>query len=240
MTRRIFIGDVQGCRDALCRLLDAVRFDPPADQLFLTGDLVNKGLDNAATLRLVRRLAARAVLGNHDALLLRLAAGELRRPGSHTLHDVLRADDCDELVAWVATLPPLLHLGDIVLVHAAVRPGWCDLRATALELAARLRDCLARGDSPFDDPDLRFCLSARYCTADGEQADPDWPPPGPPYHNWVDLYRGAETVVFGHFARQGLLLRERIRGLDTGCVYGHELTAWIAEEDRIVAVAADS
>jgi bis(5'-nucleosyl)-tetraphosphatase (symmetrical) len=45
-------------------------------------------------------------------------------------------------------------------------------------------------------------------------------------------------VVFGHWARGGLVLRERVRGLDTGCVWGKQLTGWIAEEDRIVQVPA--
>jgi bis(5'-nucleosyl)-tetraphosphatase (symmetrical) len=46
------------------------------------------------------------------------------------------------------------------------------------------------------------------------------------------------VVVFGHWARQGLVLRPGLRGLDSGCVWGGALSAWIAEEDRIVQVAA--
>ena len=43
-------------------------------------------------------------------------------------------------------------------------------------------------------------------------------------------------MVFGHWARRGLVLRPRVIGLDTGCVYGGQLSAWIAEEDRIIQV----
>ena len=56
---------------------------------------------------------------------------------------------------------------------------------------------------------------------------------------WGLSYPGeTRTVVFGHWARQGLVVAERVRGLDTGCVWGKQLTAWIAEEDRLVQVPA--
>jgi bis(5'-nucleosyl)-tetraphosphatase (symmetrical) len=45
-------------------------------------------------------------------------------------------------------------------------------------------------------------------------------------------------VVYGHWAMMGLVVRPYLRGLDTGCVWGNRLTAWIAEEDRLVDVPA--
>ena len=51
-------------------------------------------------------------------------------------------------------------------------------------------------------------------------------------------YRGRRMVVGGHWAARGLVRGERVRGLDTGCVWGGHLTAWIAEEDRFVSVPA--
>jgi bis(5'-nucleosyl)-tetraphosphatase (symmetrical) len=45
-------------------------------------------------------------------------------------------------------------------------------------------------------------------------------------------------VVYGHWASAGLVREPRVRGLDTGCVWGKRLTAWIAEEDRCVHVDA--
>ena len=236
--RRVFVGDIQGCLDPLRRLLDAVAFDPTADQLLAAGDLVNKGPDNVGVVRLLMDLGARGVMGNHDLHALRIAAGIRPAKASDTAVDLLAADDRDALLDWIAALPVMIHLGDVVMVHAAIRPTWRDLPAVAAELNRRLVDDLDVGDSPFDDDDLRFAMTARYCTEEGEQADPDWPPPGPPYRNWVEFYEGEPTVVFGHFARQGLVVTDRVRGLDTGCVYGNELTAWIAEEDRVVSVPA--
>ncbi len=62
-------------------------------------------------------------------------------------------------------------------------------------------------------------------------------PPGSQRH-WYEDYRGTNTVVFGHDARRGLVRRDRIVGLDSGCVYGGRLTGWLREEDRLVGVPA--
>jgi bis(5'-nucleosyl)-tetraphosphatase (symmetrical) len=114
------IGDIQGCYDSFRRLLDKIEFDPDKDQVWLTGDLVNRGPKSLKTLRFVRSLgnAAVTVLGNHDLHLLALANGidDAGDPG-RTLSKVLDADDCDELLDWLRRLP-LAHF-DASAEHAA-------------------------------------------------------------------------------------------------------------------------
>lgn len=229
--RRIFVGDVQGCRDELERLLEAVRFDPARDALHPVGDLVNRGPDSLGVLRLALQLDALSVLGNHDLHLLRVADGTRTLRSRDTLDAVLAAEDRDELLAWLAGQPFVRVLPGILQVHAALHPAWDD---PAAELA---------GADPLR-PDERtdFATRVRYCTADGTRPEADWPPPAAPFEPWFEHWerRRGETrrVVFGHWARMGLVERPLARGLDTGCVWGKRLTAWIAEEDRIVHVPA--
>jgi hypothetical protein len=41
---------------------------------------------------------------------------------------------------------------------------------------------------------------------------------------WFDAWRGPETVIFGHWAQRGKVDQPLAKGLDTGCVYGGQLT----------------
>ncbi len=145
---------------------------------------------------------------------------------------ILDAPDRDELLAWLAQHPVMCIEPDLVVVHGGLHPSWTDLEAVAAELNAAVFDHVHRRS----DRRIRFATEVRYCTASGERPPQDDPPPGPPFMPWDDFYRGERTVVFGHWARRGLVIAPRLRGIDSGCVYGGALTAWIAEEDRIVQV----
>lgn len=230
--RRIFIGDIQGCRAPLDRLLLelALRSD---DRVYCVGDLVNRGPDSLGVLRRVRDIGARSVLGNHDLALLNFAATSTRHRIPAELEPVLRAADATALIDWLAQQPLMLVDGDIVVVHAGLHPQWTNLSTVAAEVNRTLPAHMNGS------PDLRitFATEVRHCDADGGRPTHDDPPPGPPFTPWDHWYRGPDTVVFGHWARRGLVVGERVRGLDTGCVYGGALTAWIAEEDRFVQVA---
>ncbi len=231
MTRRIFIGDVQGCRAELEALLEALRFDPAGDELEPVGDLVNRGPDSPGVLRLARSLGARGVLGNHDLHLLHAAAGLRPLRPEDTLEGVLRAGDREELLAWLAARPFVRAWPDALLVHAALHPR-CE------DPERELTGC----DPLHPSPAALFAVRTRYCDERGEVPERDDRPPGEPYRPWYEFYRperhGGRTVVFGHWAAHGLVVKPHLRGLDSGCVWGHELSAWIAEEDRIVSVRA--
>lgn len=230
--RRVFVGDIQGCREELERLLEAVRFDPAADRLEPVGDLVNRGPDSLGVLRLLRELGAGGVLGNHDLHLLRCAAGVRALTQRDTFQDVLEAPEREELLAWLAARPFARCWDDVWLVHAALHPAWRDPERELAGLDPLLAD--ARSD---------FATRVRYCAGDGTLPARDWPPPRAPFVPWYEHWLarakpGAPTLVFGHWARQGLVVRPGLRALDSGCVWGRALTAWIAEEDRIVQVPA--
>jgi len=55
---------------------------------------------------------------------------------------------------------------------------------------------------------------------------------------WYHFYTGSKLIVHGHWAKQGLVVRDNVIGLDTGCVYGRELTCVILPERKIVTVRA--
>jgi bis(5'-nucleosyl)-tetraphosphatase (symmetrical) len=254
--RPIFVGDVQGCADELEDLLARARAEyGDGFELWLVGDLVNRGPSNLAALRRVRGLVlagrARCVLGNHEIGLLLAAAG-LREPKPlDSIGDVLAAHDAGEWFEWLRRRP-LLETGRLgeqrfVMVHAAVHPDWSldELLRRARRVEARLgasdrREALrllAADPRADEDRDLLGRLtSCRTVTRTG-----GWSPELPDGERmaWHRAWsaRGHDyCVVYGHWALQGLHVAPGLRGLDTGCVHhgrGRDgtLTAWVPDPD---------
>jgi hypothetical protein len=208
--RTIIIGDVHGCLDELLALVRRAHRDPD-DQIVLVGDLVAKGPDSEGVVAWARETGVAAVLGNHDAHVLRAAAGDpdVRAPHRSVAASLSRAD-----LDWLRARPLWLRLGPLagrpyVVVHGGFVPG-----------------------VPLDDQERDLVLNLRSITNKGK---PSKKIEGTP---WAALWGGPEHVVFGHDAVRGLQREPFATGLDTGCVYGNELTALVLPEGELVSVPA--
>jgi bis(5'-nucleosyl)-tetraphosphatase (symmetrical) len=256
------IGDIQGCYDQLRRLLDRIAFDPGRDDLWLVGDLVNRGSQSRAVVRFVKSLGNRAitVLGNHDLALLVVAEGVEKPHRTDTFGDILAAPDREELLDWLRR-QKMMHVADgYAMVHAGLLPQWSIAQALALaqEVEAALRGPgyleFVRnmyGNEPVNWRDglagfdrLRVVTNAmtrmRLATADGamefsHKTGLQNLPPG--FMPWYDVPQRASRgtpVIFGHWAALGLVVREDVIALDSGCVWGRSLTAMRLGDRRII------
>ncbi|MEO8179662.1 MAG: symmetrical bis(5'-nucleosyl)-tetraphosphatase [Deltaproteobacteria bacterium] len=248
------VGDVQGCYAALSCVLRQVDFAAGRDQLWLVGDVVNRGPQSLEVLRFVRSLGASAqlVLGNHEMHLLAVAAGVRQPHSGDTLAAVLAAPDRSELLAWLAQ-QPLLHVDQALgycMVHAGIPPQW-EL-AQALQLAEeargwlqppRLASLAGAGDVEPDkltealSPVLRarvilsYFTRMRVCTADGrldssfKGAVADCPAGFLPWFAHAERKTRDQRVIFGHWAALGGRAdAPNVFALDTGCAWGGSLT----------------
>ena len=261
------IGDIQGCFSALQRLLDKIHFDESRDRLWFVGDLVNRGPDSLATLRFVKSLGERAitVLGNHDLHLLMVAEGCAKTRKSDTLQEVLDASDREELLDWLRHRRMLHAENGYAMVHGGLLPSWSV--GKALSLAREVEEALRGenyrelvacmyGNQPAQWRDdlsgmdrLRVIINAitrlRVCTQAGvmefaHNGKPENAPPG--FMPWYDVPGRASrdtAIICGHWSALGLVLRENLLALDTGCLWGGNLTAVCLENRRVFQASCD-
>lgn len=247
------IGDVQGCNDALERLLERLDFSPSRDTLFMLGDLVNRGPDNAGVLRRLMKLgdAARCLLGNHDLHLLAVAHGVRKPHRNDTVADILNAPDRAAMLDWLRRQRMAMMQGPLLMVHAGVLPQWSAQQVLAV--AAEVEDVLAGPDLGSFLPEmygnkpgrwrddlqgaerLRVIINAltrlRFCNARGKmefdtKEGAHAAPPG--FMPWFDVpgrRTAGDAVAFGHWSTLGWLDRTDVFALDSGCVWGGSLTA---------------
>ena len=262
---RYVIGDIQGCMTSLERLLERIDFDRGRDELWLVGDLVNRGPRSLDVLRWARGLGDRAtvVLGNHDLHLLARAAGVAPAKKRDTLDEVLAAPNRDALCDWLRARP-LVHLEDgFLLVHAGVHREWTAARARALasELEAGLRGPDWRswiastvGTAPkWRDHRsgaervraiLGYLVRVRMCDDHGDAigdfdgAPEDGPRGARPWYRLDPLALRDHVAVFGHWAAHGARQGAQWIATDSACVWGGELTAVRLDDRRTYAVPA--
>ena len=252
------IGDIQGCYDELRRLLDVLDFDPGKDQLWLVGDLVNRGPKSLETLRFVKQLgsAAVTVLGNHDLHLIATVVSMGKSGKKDTIGDILRAPDCQELIHWLRHQHLFYHNKQYCMLHAGLPPQW-DFALTVkmareIEQAIRGPDyervfrtmygnkpsVWSRDMAKIDR--LRFAINCftrmRYCTADGVLEFSQKGTPGSQPENLLPWFAvpGRKSlnmkIIFGHWSTLGFFQDNNCFSIDTGCLWGGQLTALKLDE----------
>lgn len=213
MTGRIIaIGDIHGCHQEFATLLQ--RLAPTSDDtLIVLGDLINRGPNSRRVLDIAREVKATCLLGNHELRLIehRRSGGQtkLKETDAQTI-DLLGKKDWEFMEAMPLTheIPEL----NTVFVHGGFLPGipWASQDAN---IATRIQVI-----DPAGQPAKRAdCPNGEY---------------------WADLWTGPPFVVYGHTPRPEIYTHRWSAGIDTACVMGGHLTAFILPEKRFVQVRA--
>jgi len=224
------IGDVHGCQSELVSLLAALGYDTAADPIthpegrraVFVGDLVDRGPAVPAVLRLVKAMVdagtALCVLGNHEQKLVRALAGRKVKV-AHGLAESLAQlaaepdDFVAEMAAWMDAMIGhyVLDGGRLVVAHAGLPEHYHG------RTSGRVRSHALYGDTTGETDD--FGLPVRY--------------------PWADDYRGKAAVVYGHTPVPSAEWVNNTICLDTGCVFGGDLTALRWPERELVSVPAE-
>lgn len=227
------IGDIHGCFDELIELLGKLGYvvaveeesynvsSPVGRKIVFVGDLVDRGPGTVSVLRLVMQLVhsgtAFCVPGNHDIKLVRALRGK----------DVKRTYGLAETMEQLSREPGTFRAevakfldglvshyvfddGKLVVAHAGLKESMHGRGSGATREFALFGETTGETDE--------FGLPVRY--------------------NWASDYRGKALVVYGHTPVPEALFLNNTVNLDTGCVFGGQLTALRYPERKIVSVAA--
>ncbi len=210
--RLIAIGDIHGCAWELEQLLGYLQ-PKPQDQVILLGDLVNRGPDSHRVLKIAREVKAVCLLGNHEWRLLNYYrmgdADSLKTYDRYTIEE-LTDEDWDFLARM--RLSYFAPKYDTVFVHAGFLPHQAWHQQT-----------------------VSVVTDIQVIDADGQPRKRGESPDSP---HWSELWKGPPFVVYGHTPRKSVLHLEWSLGLDTGCVFGGHLSAYVLPEKKIYQVKA--
>ncbi|NNC19722.1 polynucleotide kinase-phosphatase [Corallococcus exiguus] len=230
------IGDIHGCREELEALLAKLGYQvrPRADgtpgvdvrppegrKAVFLGDLVDRGPDIPGVLRLVMDMVdagtALCVPGNHEMKLLRKLRGS-KVNVSHGMAQTLEQLEKE---------PPEFHQRVAKFIDDRVSHYVLDDGRLVVAHAGLKESMQGRGSG-------RVRTFALYGETTGETDEYGFPV----RFNWAAEYRGRASVVYGH---QAVLEAEWVNNtlcVDTGCVYGGQLTALRYPERELVSVPA--
>lgn len=263
------IGDIQGCHGSLRALLEKIEFDTQKDELWLAGDLVNRGENSLKTLEYLYSIRdnVKIVLGNHDITLIAAYYGI--KKSNPTIDPILESPEAKKLIDWLRG-QKFLHVDydlGYCMAHAGISPefdlGMAIMYAKSVEeklqdehAAVWLAQMFTQGEKRFNrnasliDID-RYIVSAftrmRFCYGDHRL---DFDQKGPPTDElrekglkpWFECQHRKEIhlrIIMGHWSTLGLYQDEHILALDTGCVWGGKLTAARIDTEEVEIVSVE-
>ena len=210
MKRKPFIvGDAHGCFNEFLALLKKLDYSSKKHRLILAGDIINRGPGSLEMLNWVKTNHIEMVRGNHEQGFINgVKQNHLK---SHVLNKLKKdmKENLSDWIEWLNKIPFYIEEEDFLVVHAGLVPK----------------------KKP-EDSDPHFLMNIR--TWDGKGAalkNPIHPP-------WHEAYKEKKLVVYGHWAEQGLKIKSNSIGLDTGCVYGFQLSGVLLPERKIIQVPA--
>jgi len=209
--RRLFIGDIHGCIRELQQLLKDFGYQSQKDQIISVGDVMGKGPSPLEVLILLKEESALVVRGNHDQAVLDYAkknSTKLSLKQKEYLDSL--GKDAHSWLEYIESWPYFIEWKDIIVVHAGLDPEQANLH--------HMR--------PY------HLMNIRTWNNHSKQLGLPQDPP------WFEFHNLSKTVIFGHWAKQGLVNLPQFKGLDTGCVYGKKLTGYCPEEDKFYQVSA--
>jgi protein phosphatase len=223
------IGDVHGCCDELETLLQTLGYQlkehtyyhPEDRKVVFLGDLVDRGDRILDTLNLVQKMVAAGsalcVPGNHDYKLLRKLKGQnvkVNHGLDKTLKELESLDESEvrSLQSFLDSLVShyVLDQGRLVVAHAGMKQAYQGRGS------AKVREFALYGETTGEIDE--FGLPVRY--------------------NWASDYRGDAIVVYGHTPVPNPVWLNGTIDIDTGCVFGGNLTALRYPEKELVSVPA--
>jgi protein phosphatase len=230
------IGDVHGCFDELVALLSKLGYavdphvpgegllsarHPEGRRAFFVGDLTDRGPRNVDCLRLVMGMcsegSATCVMGNHDQKLARWLSGRKVTVNRGLERTVAEMEACSAAFrksahGFLDTLRSHAWLADgrLVVAHAGLKEEMHGRGSAAVRSFAMFGDTTGEVDE--------VGLPVR--------------------RDWARGYRGAADVVFGHTPVPRAEWLNNTICIDTGCVFGGELTALRWPEREIVSMPA--
>lgn len=256
------IGDIQGCYEAMIQLIKAIEFNPKQDKLIFCGDLVNRGGRSLDVLRWVyaHQNCCDSVLGNHDLSMLSKFFSEAKMGVNKEFNAVFSSPDASLLINWLLQRPLFIETSEYFINHAGLYPYWT--LSQYKKLAITTQKSLVKnpvnffktmyGNTPNKwsasldaESKSRFVINAstrmRFVKIDGtlnftQNRKFSKIQTLKPWYQFENINKVKKHIVFGHWSALGIYQDKNVTCIDTGKVWGGQLTAMRLEDKKLFTV----